>query len=58
MAYALIGGVVLVSFLCPLIVGFDDAWFVPLVVIPFAAVYAAYDAKLRRAEHAGDGLGH
>jgi hypothetical protein len=59
MAYALIGGVVLVSFLAPLIVGFADAWFVPLAVLPFAAAYAAYDAKLRRAEeHAPDDIGH
>ena len=50
MAYALIGGVILVSLLCPFIVGFDDAWFVPLTVIPFAALYAAYDRKLREDE--------
>ena len=59
MAYALIGGVVLVSFLAPLIVGFADAWFVPLVVLPFALLYAAFDAKLRRdEEHAPDNIGH
>ena len=59
MAYALIGGVVLVSFLCPLIIGFSDAWFVPLTVVPFALLYAAYDAKLRRDEEAApDNIGH
>lgn len=59
MAYAMIGGVVLVSLLAPLIIGFEDAWFVPLVIIPFAALYAAYDAKLRRdEEHAPDNVGH
>ena len=50
MAYALIGGVMLVSLLCPFIVGFDDAWFVPLVVFPLAALYAAYDRKLQQDE--------
>ena len=59
MAYALIGGVVLVSFLAPLIVGFSDAWFVPLAILPFALVYAAFDAKLRRdEEQAPDNIGH
>jgi hypothetical protein len=52
MAYALIGGVILVSFIAPFIVGFGDAWFVPLAILPFAALYAAYDRKLRRDEEA------
>ena len=50
MAYALIGGVMLVSLLAPFIVGFNDAWFVPLIVFPLAALYAAYDRKLREDE--------
>jgi hypothetical protein len=59
MAYALIGGVILVSLLCPFIIGWNDAWFVPLTILPFAALYAAYDAKLRRDEEAApDNIGH
>jgi hypothetical protein len=55
MAYAIIGGVVLVSLLAPLIVGFDDAWFVPLFILPFGALYAAFDRRMRQAEEqAGD----
>ena len=52
MAYAIIGGVVLVSFLAPLIIGFDDGWFVPLAVLPFALLYAAYDRRMVREEQA------
>ena len=48
MAYALIGGVVLVSFIVPAIIGFDDGWFVPLVILPPAIVYLYYDQRLRR----------
>jgi hypothetical protein len=47
MAYSLIGGVVVISFVVPAIVGFGDAWFVPLVVIPFAALYGVFDWRLR-----------
>jgi hypothetical protein len=54
MAYAIVGGVVLVSLLAPLIIGFDDAWFVPLFVLPFGALYAAYDRRLRDAEDGDD----
>jgi hypothetical protein len=50
MAYVIIGGVVLCSFLAWPIVGFDDAWFVPLTVLPFALLYAAFDRKLRADE--------
>jgi hypothetical protein len=57
MAYAIIGGVVLVSFLAPLIVGWD-AWFVPVAVLPFAILYALFDAKLRRDEENNPTQGH
>ena len=53
MAYVIIGGVVLMSFLAPLFVGWD-AWFVPLAVLPFAAVYAAFDRQLRLREERGE----
>ena len=52
MAYAIIGGVVLVSLLAPLIIGWDDGWFVPLAILPFAAIYAAFDRKLVQQEKA------
>ena len=52
MAYLIIGGVVLVSFLAPLIIGFDDGWFVPLAVLPFALLYAALDRKMLQNEKA------
>ena len=50
MAYMIIGGVVLVSLLAPLIIGWDDGWFVPLAILPFAAIYAAFDRKLVQRE--------
>ena len=56
MAYVIIGGVVLMAFLAPLFVGWD-AWFVPLAVLPFAALYALYDRELARREERGE-LGH
>ena len=56
MAYVIIGGVVLISLLAPLFVG-ADGWVVPIAVIPFALVYAAYDRTLRSREESGE-LGH
>ena len=53
MAYVIIGGVVLMSLLAPLFVGWD-AWFVPLAVLPFAVLYALYDRELRQREERGD----
>ena len=55
-AYVIIGGVVLLSFLAPLFVGWD-AWFVPLAVLPFALLYGLYDRDLAKREHRGE-LGH
>ena len=52
-AYLIIAGVVLMSFLAPVFVGWD-AWFVPLTILPFAAVYAAFDRKLRLREERGE----
>jgi uncharacterized membrane protein YoaK (UPF0700 family) len=46
MPYTLIVGVVIVSFIAMLIVGFD-AWFVPLVVVPFAVLYLLFDRRMR-----------
>jgi hypothetical protein len=48
MAYALVGGVVAVSFIAPAIIGFGDAWFVPLAVVPFALLYLAFDRRMRK----------
>ncbi len=53
MAYLIIGGVVLLSLLAPVFVGWD-AWIVPLAVLPFAALYALYDRQLARKEEAGE----
>jgi hypothetical protein len=47
MAYAIVGGVVLVSLVVPLIIG-GDGWFVPLVVLPFAAIYLLFDQRMRK----------
>ena len=47
MAYTIIGGTVLVSFLAPVFVGFSDAWFVPLIILALGGIYLAYDFRLR-----------
>lgn len=52
MAYAIIGGVVLASFIAPLIVG-TDGLVVPLAVLPFAAIYLVFDRRMRRREQQG-----
>ena len=48
MAYMIVGGVVLVSFLAPVFIGFGDAWFVPLVMLAVGSLYLAYDFRLRK----------
>jgi hypothetical protein len=53
MAYAIVGGVVLVSLLAPLLLGFDEAWFVPLAVLPLGLAYVLVDRRLRVAEASG-----
>ena len=56
MPYAVIAGVVLVSVLAGFLVGWDDAWFVPVVVIPLALFYAAFDrAQAKRRESSTGG---
>ena len=52
MAYGIIGGALLVALAVPAIIGFADAWFVPLVVAALLAPYALYDRRLRRREGA------
>lgn len=47
MAYAIIGGVMLVSLIVPAVVGFADAWYVPLVILAIGVPYLAYDRRLR-----------
>ena len=50
MAYGIIGGALFVSFLVPAIIGFSDAWYVPLVITALLVPYAIYDRRLRRRE--------
>jgi hypothetical protein len=45
MPYVVIGGVVLVSLLAGFLVGWSDAWFIPVIVIPFALLYVAFDRQ-------------
>jgi hypothetical protein len=52
-AYYIVGGVLLVSMLAPLFLGFDEAWFVPVAILPFGAAYALLDRKLREREASG-----
>ena len=49
MPYAIIAGVVLVALLAGFFIGWDDAWFVPLVVLPFVVMYALFDRRKRAA---------
>ena len=46
LAYWIIGGVLLASLVAPLIIG-RDGWIVPLVVLPFALIYAVVDRRMR-----------
>ncbi|CAA9486732.1 MAG: hypothetical protein AVDCRST_MAG85-989 [uncultured Solirubrobacteraceae bacterium] len=46
LAYWIIGGVFLASLIAPLIIG-KDGWIVPLVVLPFAVIYAVFDRRMR-----------
>ena len=48
-AYAIVGGVMLVSLLAPLFIG-SDGWIVPLITLLFAIPYLLYDRKLARSE--------
>jgi hypothetical protein len=57
LAYWIIGGVLAVSLLAPLIIG-RDGWLVPVVVIPFAIVYALIDKRLRDREASGEASAH
>jgi hypothetical protein len=49
LAYWIIGGVLLASLIAPLIIG-KDGWIVPLVVLPFALIYAVLDRRMRSRE--------
>ena len=57
LAYWIIGGVLAASLLAPAIIG-SDGWLVPLVVLPFGLVYAAFDKKLRDKEASGEASAH
>ena len=48
MAYVIVGGAILVSFLAPVFIGFGDAWFVPLIILALGAIYLVFDARMRR----------
>ena len=50
MAYSIIGGALFVALAVPVMIGFADAWFVPLVIAALLAPYAVYDRRLRRRE--------
>jgi hypothetical protein len=45
MPYIVIAGVIVVSLLAGFLIGWDDAWFVPLIVIPFAVLYLIFDRQ-------------
>ena len=47
MPYTIVAGVLLVSLLAPLFIG-ADGWVVPLVVLPFALAYLAFDVLRKR----------
>ena len=52
--YTIVAGVLLVSLTAPLFIG-SDGWVVPLVVLPFALAYLAFDfLRKRRAVGASD----
>jgi hypothetical protein len=46
MAYAIVGGVLIVSLIVPLIVG-ADGWVVPIIVLPFGIAYLVFDRRLK-----------
>jgi hypothetical protein len=48
MAYMIIGGAMVVSLIIPAIIGFADAWFVPLVVLAIGIPYLLWDRRLRK----------
>ena len=47
MAYVIIGGVMLVSLIIPAIIGFADAWYVPLIVFALGVPYLLFDRRMR-----------
>jgi hypothetical protein len=47
MPYTVVAGVLLVSLAAPLFIG-GDGWVVPLVVLPFALAYLAFDVLRKR----------
>jgi hypothetical protein len=52
-AYYIVGGVLLVSLLAPAMLGWSEAWFVPLAILPLGAAYAVLDRRLRAKEASG-----
>ena len=52
MAYAIIGGVIVVALFVPLIIG-AEGWVVPVAVIPFAIIYALLDRRMRKRDADG-----
>ena len=52
MPYSVIAGVALVSLLAGFIVGWDDAWPLPFIVLPLAFAYLVYDRVRARREPA------
>jgi len=48
MAYIIIGGVMLVSLMVPAVIGFADAWYVPLIIFALGLPYLAFDRRLRK----------
>ena len=58
-AYYIVGSVMLVALLAPAFLGFSDAWFVPLTLLPFGAAYVLFDRRLREREASGpENQGH
>jgi uncharacterized membrane protein len=52
MPYTLVFGVIVVSFATMLIVGVDDGWLVPVIVLPVAALYLVYDRRMKKRREA------
>ena len=50
----IIGGTLVIALLVPFFMGWH-LWFVPLVVLPFAALYLVADRRLAQEEEEGGG---
>ncbi len=56
--YVVMAGTLLVALAAPFFMGWDDMWFVPLVVLPFLILYFLVDRQLAAQEKRTGGGGH